>query len=486
MSGRPVFPGAAYFELAGAAAGMLASAGRSDGSAAAEAALAGVSIVAPLLLPPLADFSSSDALMLQASYSAATGSVAVASLRGGSRSKPTKHVTASVAFVASQRLPNRQPAAFALQPRRLGLGRQLLATTLQQRGAAAVAALAPAAHDDSAVTISPAALDCCLQLAAVPAAGAAKLRIPAGVGLLLPCGRAEARRAGKSSSEHAAVARPSADSAPAGSDDATFTDYRLVGSGNSLAVCSISEMEARPMGSTAPPRAWAARRHVAVAAAPPSKLEQGDWLYSLEWLTHASSDSKAAAAGEEAAAGGVKLALTGGAWSAAAGAIAVGQQAVASRLQSLALVTRGAQPAAAAGHSFTADAVPAAGLWAFARTVAQELTFNVQAIDVQHQAAGSHSCAALLAAPAGEAPTLLPPDAQLGGSAYGHAVQGGGLVAAALQRSAVKPMLPAFQLFPQPRGALQSLAPIPVQTTTVAPGQVLVAVRAVGINFRWV
>ena len=128
----------------------------------------------------------------------------------------------------------------------------------------------------------------------------------------------------------------------------------------------------------------------------------------------------------------------------------------------------------------------AAGLWALARTVAQELsTFNVQAIDLQQQqAVAAVGSATLVAAPATAAPSLLPNEAQLNGSPYGHAVQGGSLVAASLQHSTVKPMLPPFQLVPKPRGALQNLVPIPVDTAVVPPGQVLVAVKAVGINFR--
>jgi hypothetical protein len=181
----------------------------------------------------------------------------------------------------------------------------------------------------------------------------------------------------------------------------------------------------------------------------------------------------------------------GGHAGAAAAAIAVGQQAVAGNLQSVALVTRGAAlPAAAgrpaaAGSSASSDMVQAAGLWAFARTMAQELsTFTVQAVDLQQQASAAGPAAALLAAPASSAPALLPPAAQLDSSPYGHAVHGGSLVAASLQHSAIKPMLSAFQLFPQPRGALQSLAPLPLDVSSVAPGQVLVAVKAVGINFR--
>jgi NADPH:quinone reductase-like Zn-dependent oxidoreductase len=48
----------------------------------------------------------------------------------------------------------------------------------------------------------------------------------------------------------------------------------------------------------------------------------------------------------------------------------------------------------------------------------------------------------------------------------------------------MKPSLPAFHLMPKPRGALHNLAPEPVALAEAAPGEVVMAVRAVGINFR--
>ena len=484
VSGRPVFPGAGYFELAGAGAAMLASAGGS-GSTDADAAFADVSIVAPLLLPQPERYAGS--LVLQASYAAAGGRVAVQSAQGGSRARPTVHMEGSVVKVAASQPRGKQGAAalMAQQAVLLSPGRRLLAIALQQRDAAAFAELASCTHDSSAVTVSPALLDCCLQLAAVPAGGS-KLRIPAGVGLLLLGGKASTGASMRGSSGCVALSRPSADVAPADGDDATFTDYSLAHATSGLAACRISEMEARPMGSSAPRRKPVVRRPVAAAAdaGDSIKLQQDELLYSLEWLTHASGGSTAATmAAGVAKAGGMQLAAGAGAANTAAAAIAVGQQAVANSMQALALVTQGAQPAATAAPT-AAGSVPGAGLWALACTVAQELsTFNVQAIDLQQQqplvAMGT-----LVAAPAGAASALLPADGQLSGSPYGHAVQGGSLVAATLQHSMVKPMLPPFQLFPRPRGALQNLVPIPVQTAVVPPRQVLVAVKAVGINFR--
>ncbi|KAL4451846.1 hypothetical protein ABPG75_007508, partial [Micractinium tetrahymenae] len=495
VSGRPVFPGAGYFAMAGSAVALLAS---------SQPALADVAIVAPLLLPQPATGSDSSApLVLQASYSTASGIVTVASVQsGGSRSKPTVHVDGCVAAAAAiHAKPRRSVQGQTVSaPSFASAARRLLARALEQRGPAAFAELARASHDDSAVTVSPAVLDCCLQLAAVPASAGAKLRIPAGAGLLLLGGRAAPQ--GKDSG-CVALSRPSAGAVPVG-DEATFTDYCLASSSSGLAACRISRMEARPMGSTGPKRLPAAARLRAAMPAAPAvaaaamagsdPMQQEQWLYSLEWLTHTNGGSEATATAAETAAtcSGVQLALAGSAASsaAAAAAIAVGQQAVAGSFHSVTLLTRGTQPAAcappAAAVPAAADSIQAAGLWAFARTMAQELsTFDVQALDLPQQAAAPASTAAMLLAPAGGAPVLLPPSNQLESSPYGHAMEGGSLVAASLQRSAVKPLLPPFQLFPQPRGALQSLAPLAVDVSTpLAPGQVLVAVRAVGINFR--
>lgn len=43
---------------------------------------------------------------------------------------------------------------------------------------------------------------------------------------------------------------------------------------------------------------------------------------------------------------------------------------------------------------------------------------------------------------------------------------------------------PPFQLVPSPRGSLDALAPARLEPPAVAAGQALVAVSAVGLNFR--
>ena len=487
VSGRPVFPGAGYFEMAGSAATVLAAS--SSGPVATGVALADISIVAPLLLPLPA--AGSDVLMLQASYSVADGTLSILSTQKHSRrSRPTVHVEGTATKTGQRVSKSRAAVPVVRQQRqRRGAGCRLLATLVYRCKAAAFAELEEPRHDATAVTVSPAVLDCCLQLAAVPD-GSATLRIPAGVGLLV-LGSTPAVAGNDERFRFLALSRPSVDGLVQDDSEATFTDYYLAG------LCSqacIQDMEARPMGSTAPSRKIEPRRLAAGATNSLSgtKLAQDEWLYVLELLAHANVGSTAApGAGEAMHLGSLQLCATVQHASTAAAAIAIGQQAVAGGLQSVQLLTHGALSITAPGSGAPpAGSTPSAALWAFARTMALELTsFGVQATDLQRQTpAGRHTGAAtafVIDAASKAAPLFANLD-ELHCSPYGHAVQGGCLVAASLCRSPVKPFLSAFCLFPQPRGALQNLAPLPMDgsAASVAPGQVLVAVKAVGINFR--
>ena len=85
VNGRPVFPGAAYFEMAAAAARGLAVGGAASPGGVVEAALQEVAIVAPLLLPLPASADRSGLVVLQASFMAAGGAMAIQSVQGGGR-----------------------------------------------------------------------------------------------------------------------------------------------------------------------------------------------------------------------------------------------------------------------------------------------------------------------------------------------------------------------------------------------------------------
>ncbi|MEW5315624.1 MAG: hypothetical protein WDW38_007039 [Sanguina aurantia] len=69
---------------------------------------------------------------------------------------------------------------------------------------------------------------------------------------------------------------------------------------------------------------------------------------------------------------------------------------------------------------------------------------------------------------------------------FGRSLQAGVHFSPRLQRELQQRAAPAgaYQLLPRPKGSLDSLVPLPVDISTLQPGQLLLAVRAVGINFR--
>ena len=411
--------------------------------------------------------------MLQVSVAVKEGSLQLESMQGPRRAG---HVSAAVGLVqphlpVASAAAAARPAAVPLELRRAGV-------VLNQPGSllpASYAGLASSKHDASGLHISPSVLDSCLQLGAVkhPDSGPGQLFVPAGLGALLLSTPAAPQRGS------CAVARP-ASTVPTG-PTTTFTDYSLSFEDSALAVCSISSLEAKPLGG------GDARQRAAAAAQErgTSAVQREQWLYQLEWRAQeagAQALAAAATATEAAAAQGVHLDLRAAPASTTAAGIAVLQGAIASGLQAVTLVTQGVQHAAVGTPAGDGSALPGAGAWALARTLAQELSsFSVQAVDLpaeQQQQARGH--ATFLAAPVGTsaAPSLLD------GSPYGMAVRDGAVLAATLRGNMVQPALPPYHLMPRPRGALQNLQPEPVASSSLAPGQVMVAVRAVGINFR--
>ena len=106
-----------------------------------------------------------------------------------------------------------------------------------------------------------------------------------------------------------------------------------------------------------------------------------------------------------------------------------------------------------------------------------QLGWSSQDADTQASAAGRAGSAALVQLPAGSAVAEA--------DAFGSAARGGARLAPLLLRSAAVEQLGPYHLFPQPRGSLNSLAALPVDASrTVGSNDVLVAVKAVGINVR--
>ena len=72
------------------------------------------------------------------------------------------------------------------------------------------------------------------------------------------------------------------------------------------------------------------------------------------------------------------------------------------------------------------------------------------------------------------------------GDAFGTATRAGCRLEPLLLKSAAVEQLGPYHLFPQPPGSLNSLAALPVDAgRQLASDEVLLAVKAVGINFRW-
>jgi hypothetical protein len=457
VSGRPLLPGAAFFELAATAAAALCAGHH------AALALLGAAIPAPLVLPLTGSSRElAGALHVTVSVAAARLEVASLSTAGG---RPAVHLAAGICAVAAA-APQRAVASAgvtkALLPTLPALPAQPAAAASAAAAAAAYGCVAAPSHDASVHALSPAVLDNCLQLGA--AAPKDQLFIPAGLKALVIPARAAPR------SSHQAVARPVPGVAQQG---ATFTNYSLCAS-SGAAACQIDSLEARPLAG--------AGRRAAAAAAKEGEL-QDQLMYQVDWLLHSVAGAATVTAAGSEARGGLRLAASAGAGAAVAAATAVAQGAAAGGLHSLSLLTggletgQGLQPVAAS----SAVAVPAAGLWGLARTLALELpAYTIAATDLATGVPGSSRRPVLLATPTSQ-PS---PPALIDASPYGCSVRGAAVAAASLVPSAAKPALPPFRLFPKPRGALQNLQPEVLPSALLAPGRVFVAVKAVGVNFR--
>lgn len=190
--------------------------------------------------------------------------------------------------------------------------------------------------------------------------------------------------------------------------------------------------------------------------------QQQDWLYCLEWTVY--GNVTAALVFKAAEVNCVQLAMADGHASTVATAIAVGQQAYVGGAHCIALLTRGALSISGAACVVPNANLQAIGIWAFARTIAQESrSIDVQALDLQQQYAGSHEMKTALLAATSITDRLLP--AQVHGSAFGHTLQGGTMAASVLQRVSVNRNTPATLLFNN--------------ATSLTHRQVVVAVKAI-------
>ena len=399
VSGKALVPGAAFLELAAAAAHLPL-----PGSSQAGVVLTAATIPAPLVLPAPAQKLSAPAMLC--TLSAASGSVEIAS---GQRST---HLRATMAVLSFSPVPSR--AAVPSQPPalvRLMAIAQLHAAAPPRAEPAYFADIDAAGDQASDVALSPAVIDCCLHLGALPAAAAGQLKVPAGIeALLLPsCAPA------KSSGTFAAAALQVESSSAA-----SLINYSLLAPAGTSTSC-IRGLQAKPL--TARPQAAAA---VAASSSGATRM-----LYQVGWTVQEPARQLAATT----AAGPVAASL-GCSWAAllCSTAMAAFQVAAAEQQGALSLLTTGAQPQLApmlaAGSSSPASAL----LWGMLRSVALEQTAAaVAAADADNLAPGAAPGPTLHMAPAADSLSSLAHDA------YGWAARSGLGYAAALEPAVDQP-----------------------------------------------
>lgn len=452
VGGRVLFPGAGFFELATAA--IKAAAGKAG---AAAAGLAGAAIPAPLQLPEQQQMQKAAPVVLRATIRLSSGALAVASSPAAFKQD---HLTGSTATVkssseAATTVSTAQPATACLA------ALVLLALASPARQAAAVAGITNAACDGTS-HFHPASLDSCLQLAAASASSA--LKVPASLGCLFTPDRL--------TTPHLVAASRQQGEATA-ADAPSVVDYVLSDAAGGCGL-GVSSLELKPLGRL--PTATVAKPVAAVAVAAAAGAEE--LIYEVSWP--AAEPAVVAAAAPEGTAG-VQL-LPCSSLATAAGAISALQAAQLETLGGAQLATTSALaplPTLAAGTVSAANKAAEGSLAGLMRTLALEYQpqkFASLDADQLVPPSGTSDRASLALMPAGAAPK--------GADAYGVAQRSGVQKVAGLLPSKARSSIPPFHLMPMPRGALGSLKPQPVSTTAVEPGRVVMAVKAVGVNFR--
>lgn len=455
VSGKAMFPGAGYFEAALAAGTILVSS-----SIAATPVLCGVSIPAPLVLP-------TDGSNVVLHIAAGGGRMEV--FTAGNRSgKPNIHLAGSIdALAVDVPSTRQQPAPGAIACLSGAIKIQGMAP---EQEPSCTAHVSGPTHDVFTFGVSPAVLDNCLQLGAVAPQDEEHLYVPAGVKALTLCGKAQQQ------GDMHSVSRPAVCNGPA--VGSTLTDYGLVSAGG-MGVCYVGQLEAKPLAGV--------KRAAVAASAAATQSSTQEFLYTVDWLMHNPGSCVGRESNEEAGLADVtRLSLMSepNPAPAIATAMAVAQCLAAAGQQAISLTTKELQPGQGLRPLGSSSKSPhAASLWGLMRTVAQEMpAVACSAVDAAASATSSIGAAINVSETASA--LVSSKEGLVKASTYGCSEQGGALVAAALHRSAAKQGLPPFRLFPKPRGALQNLQPEVLPSTPVSEGSLMIAVKAVGINFR--
>ena len=445
--------------------------------------LVGTSISAPLILPsPTAAPGDYLAAALRAEVVAADGTCQLASAGGVHVSTrfALAHGAAEAALTVAattERLAAecREPLATEYAYRQLeAAGLQYGPAFRRVRGikrscdAAAASVRQPAAQLPAEFILNPAVLDSCLQLGGmVPAQAQGSSSSSAG-STYVPASLAAMHIGSNSLGGASAIALARRPTGVLDSEAAVLRNHAILTPAGCF-LCQLERLESRATRS----------RGAAMGSAAAALQQQQDMLYEVGWAA-ADPASAVALAAQPAASSQLALALaTAGSSSVAltATSISAVQAVLAAGAGSLQLQTLGqhATPALPGASS----AGEPGQLWGLLRTVAAEAqTLAVSGADADALAPSARRAAQLMLGSAADAAQPF--------DGYGTAAAAGSRFLPHMLPSLASSTLPPFQLLPQPRGALQNLAPAPVNADApLAPGQVLVAVKAVGINFRW-
>ncbi len=294
--GRVLFPGAGMLEAA-LAAGVTAT---QDGTGAAPA-VCGMSISAPLVLPPPGQ-QRGGGVTLRCSINPASGDFQLAHAERPGTKSSTQCAAGSYALAAATAAAVAAQAAASVAVRALALRHVLLGKAL-----AALVGTMPAGHATGSIVadcrmatdgylVPPPCMDTCLQLGV--AAPGCSAKVPVAVGAFALADRGSAAAAGSGTSELSG-ATSAQHSVPAGTTDTASFALRTA-SGRAMA--GLADLETKVSKSKA-------AGQVAAAAS----VKPADFLYEVDW--EAASHQAPAAAIQQARqpAAGMALAIDGAA-----------------------------------------------------------------------------------------------------------------------------------------------------------------------------
>jgi hypothetical protein len=283
--------------------------------------------------------------------------------------------------------------------------------------------------------------------------------------------------------------------AASGGAAALVRDLRLSLGGRLL--CSVEGLESRAVSAQAllggAAAGTAAPKGPRAAASAEDLAENEEILYQISWVADAPArhdDVDAAAALATAAKTAVVPAAAGarGAAASAADALQLLQGLVAAGAASsntppagVQLRTRAVGPAGAPPGPAHAAVIGLReqAVWGMLRTAAQEAAGL--AVTANH----ADPLGLALHSPASGFRLLAGPQQLRQFDGYGAADAGDTAYAPRMLRAEAGAAPPPHQLVPRPRGALGNLVPVAVNAeSALRPGEVLLAVKAVGINFR--